>query len=259
MPLSQEQRSAQGITPVRINEVSAANGIFVNEYFKRNDWVELYNTTDRPVDVEGMYLSDNPQKPEKYQISKGGSRASTVIPPHGYLIIWCDKLDPVSQLHASFKLAAEGGEMLLTAADGSWSDRLAYSALKADETVGRYPDGAATVYVMNVPTIEKPNLATSYLVGVEQPGLNGVDEIGTGQPSGMTVRYAAGRLVVRSQSAEQADIRIYNLAGQHIGSQRVRLRGGYAEAAVEGLPSGCFIARAEDGHGHQASCKFVKN
>ena len=69
-PLTDDELKAQAITPVRINEVCADNGIYVNEYFKRNDWVELYNTTDDPVDVEGMYLTDNPEKPTKYQISK---------------------------------------------------------------------------------------------------------------------------------------------------------------------------------------------
>ena len=169
-PLSAEERASKGLTPVRINEVSAANDIYVNEFFKRNDWVELYNTTDQPIDVEGMYLSDNLSKPTKYQISKSETLTNTIIPAHGYLIIWCDKLDPLSQLHASFKLDADGGDILLTAADKSWSDRLTYTLMKGDETVGRYPDGGKQVYAMNIPTIEKANIYSSYAIEVEQPG-----------------------------------------------------------------------------------------
>ena len=149
--------------PVRINEVSAANDIFVNEYFKRNDWVELYNTTSKDIDVAGMYLSDNVNKPYKYQIQ---SPQSTIIPAHGYLVVWCDKLEPESQLHASFKLDAEGGDVLLTAADDSWSDCLTYGPMKADETAGRYPDGADDVFTMNVPTIAKANLTSSYVISL---------------------------------------------------------------------------------------------
>ena len=257
-PLPQEERSAQGFTPVRINEVSAANGIYVNEYFKRNDWVELYNTTDKAVDVEGMYLSDNPDKPQKYQITKGDSKASTMIPAHGYLIIWCDKLEPVSQLHASFKLAAEGGEVLLSAADNSWTDRLVYTSLKEDETAGRYPDGTNNVYVMNVPTIAKTNLTTSYQVDVEQPGTNGVLEILAKNMGDLSARYAAGKLAIRSQSEEQVSVRIFNLAGQPVGQMAATLRGGYAEVAVGQLPAGCYIARVSGAHGHHATCKFVK-
>ena len=168
-PLSSEERAAEGLTPVRINEVSAANDIYVNEFFKRNDWVELYNTTDKPIDVEGMYLSDKLNKPTKYQISKSNTQTSTIIPAHGYLVIWCDKLDPLSQLHASFKLDADGGDVLLTAADKSWNDHLVYTTMKGDETVGRYPDGSANVIKMNLPTIAKSNITSSYTMKIEQP------------------------------------------------------------------------------------------
>jgi hypothetical protein len=175
-PLSDEERAAQGLTPVRINEVSAQNSIYVNELFKRNDWLELYNTTGSPIDVEGMYLTDNPKSPKKYQISKGSTEASTVIPAHGYLIIWCDKLEPESQLHATFKLDNNSGDLMLKA-DESWNDQFTYTRHAGDQSVGRYPDGAAEVYVMNIPTIEKPNIKTSYLVAVEQPNATAVQGV----------------------------------------------------------------------------------
>jgi len=196
-PLSAEERAAEGLTPVRINEVSAANDIYVNEFFKRNDWVELYNTTDQPIDVEGMYLSDNLKKPEKYQISKSNTQTSTIIPAHGYLIVWCDKQDPLSQLHASFKLDADGGDVLLTAADKSWTDRLTYTLMDVDETVGRYPDGSKQVFTMNIPTIAKSNVYSSYVTEIEQP------EIQTG--------IADIPMESRQQSQQ-----IYNLNGQAV-------------------------------------------
>ena len=170
VPLTGEMKAEQYITPVRINEVSADDGIYVNDYFKRKDWVELYNTTDEPIDVEGMYLSDNPkEKPMKYRITKNGTQTNTIIPAHGYLVIWCDKENPVSQLHASFKIDAEGDDLMLTAADGSWNDVLTYPAHNSDQTVGRFPDGSNNVYVMNIPTIAKANITSSYVSAVEQP------------------------------------------------------------------------------------------
>ena len=193
--LSDNEMAQQSITPVRINEVSADDGIYVNDYFKRNDWVELYNTTSEDIDTEGMFLTDNPDKPEKYRISRGKSQASTVIPAHGYLIIWCDKKDPVSQLHAGFKLEKEGDELLLTAADKSWTDHFTYAAHTSDQTVGRYPDGSNQVYVMNIPTIAKANAYSSYVVSVEQNSTVGI----------------------RDMMAEQnTSDRIYNLKGQAV-------------------------------------------
>ena len=193
-PLSDEERTEHGLAPVCINEVSAANDIYVNEFFKHNDWVELYNTTDAPVDVEGMYLSDNLNKPQKYQIA-GGEGISTIIPAHGHLVVWCDKLEAESQLHASFKLDAEGGDVLLTAEDGSWSNRLTYPIMQADETAGRYPDGSNDVYVMNVPTIAKTNIMSSYAINVEQPELTGIGD------------------VIAQKETEGSGL-VYNLAGQ---------------------------------------------
>ena len=221
--LTDAEKTTQGLTPVRINEVSAANGIHVNEYFKRNDWVELYNTTDKDIDVAGMYLSDNEQKPLKYQISKGDSQASTTIPAHGYLIVWCDKLESRDQLHASFKLDADGGSVLLTAADESWSDRLVYTAHQADQTVGRYPDGGSEIFVMNVPTIAQSNISTSYLVPVEQGDVTGID--------------------IAQISAPGSQISLYNLAGQPV---------------ITPQRGNCYIARYTDAQGRVKTVKFIQ-
>ena len=190
--LSDSEIAQQNITPIRINEVSADDGIYVNDYFKRKDWVELYNTTDKAIDVEGMYLTDNTDKPKKYLISKDNSLASTIIPAHGYLVIWCDKESPLSQLHASFKLENEGDELQLMAADESWTDRFVYTAHTSDQTVGRYPDGSNNVYVMNVPTIAKSNTISSYAVDVQY--ITGISETTMAQREG--------------------DNRTYNLKGQ---------------------------------------------
>ncbi len=154
-----------GATPVVINEVSAANTIFANDYNKRNDWIELYNTTAEPIDVAGMFLSDDPSQPRKYQITAPHTapEGATIIPPHGYLVVWADKLEPLLQLHAPFKLGNNDDEcVVLTAADGSWKDQLTYTAHAGEESVGRYPDGGKRVFLMTRPTIDATNQLTTY-------------------------------------------------------------------------------------------------
>ena len=257
-PLSDEEIAAQGINPIRINEVSAANSVFVNDYWKHNDWVELYNTTGSPIDVEGTYLSDNLAKPKKYQISKGGTQAETTIPAHGYLVVWCDKLEPVSQLHADFKLDGDGGDVILTAADESWCDQITYTRHQGNESVGRYPDGNADVFAMNIPTIAKPNILSSYMTIVEQPQGAGIHDIMADATEAISIRYAGGRIIIRSTSADHLQVRIASLAGQNVMSLPVELTGGYAEMPVEQLPTGVFIATVTDRQGHQATCKFIK-
>lgn len=156
-PLAETDTGTRGTSPVVINEVSADNEIFVNEYFKKGDWIELYNTTDEDVDVAGMYLSDNVSNAQKYQIPASDGTVSTVIPPHGFLVVWCDKLDNLTQLHTSFKLDANGGDVMITASDLSWANTLSYTQHDGWHSVGRFPDGAGNIYMFAMPSISKTN------------------------------------------------------------------------------------------------------
>ena len=143
--------------PVRINEVCADNGVFMNESFKKHDWIELYNTTANSLDLGGMYLSDKLTEPQKWSIPAG-----TVIEPYGHLIIWCDK-ETGTQLHAPFKLDNKAeNAVVLTAQDKSWADTLIYKGHSEFQSVGLYPDGGYFSYVMNRPTIGKANRYNTY-------------------------------------------------------------------------------------------------
>lgn len=160
------EAAPDAVPPVRINEVSAANNIYVNELWDRKDWVELYNTTNSAIDVAGMYLSDNASKPMKWKIPAVGdtsddgsfSSASTIIPAHGTLIVWCDKEPAGTQLHANFKLSNNDGCLVrISDADGTWSDQLSYKAHGERESFGRYPDGGECTLLFKQPTIDAPN------------------------------------------------------------------------------------------------------
>ena len=152
-PITDErQRWEAGASPLRINEVDAFGDININDYGKKADWVELYNTTDQDISLEGLYLSDNPNKPQKYQLTEG------IVPAHGTQIIWCDKKDAINQLHAPFKLEnADGAKICIQAADGSWADQLEYLELTKWQTFGRYPNGGNMSTILNQPTINKSN------------------------------------------------------------------------------------------------------
>lgn len=148
--------------PVRINEVSAENDIYVNDYHKRADWLELYNTTDRDIDLEGMFLSDDAGEPEKYKIAAADG-VSTIIPAHGTKVVWADRKSGISQMHAPFKLEnADGAVVTLQAADGSWADALCYTEHDSKGSFGRYPNGGSVVFQMSIPTIEKDNVLGTY-------------------------------------------------------------------------------------------------
>lgn len=148
--------------PIVINEISASNSIYVNDYQKKSDWIELYNMSSDSLDVSEMYLSDNLNTPYKYTIESAPG-VNTIIPPYGFIIIWADKMEPISELHTSFKLKNENESyLILSSKDGRRSDVLKYNKHNGDESIGRYPNGGGEVYIMTKPTINNKNFKTIY-------------------------------------------------------------------------------------------------
>jgi len=241
--------------PVVINEVSAGNSIFVNEYFKKNDWIELFNTTDKDIDLAGMYLSDDIKNPTKYCISQEGS----IIPASGFRVVWCDGLEPKTQLHAPFKLAnVDSALVLLTAADQLWSDTLVYCAHEGGESVGRFPDGGTQLYRMYRPTICSPNAMNAYTTLWEEPDAS----TGIRQPEmvsaqgGMSLSYRQGVLYMKSEDNDGVTLSIYTLSGQLVMQQRIQMEQGHAQTKILMLNRSTYIARLTDNQGNQCAVKF---
>lgn len=251
--ISDDEREQKGIHPVCINEISASNDMFVNDYFKKADWVELYNTTDHDIDLEGMYLSDDAAKPYKSQITKGITNAQTVIPAHGHVLVWCDKQSPISQLHASFKISADGGTIYLSAADKSWTDSLSYPIHDEFSSVGRYPDGGDKIYVMHRPTIAKTNIATTYMQEFD-PTATGIAGHRNDINDQLAITVQMGRLAIMGDG--MVTVEIYSVSGQKICMATVDCSANGAYMSTSHLPRGCYIAKATDGMGNQSVCKF---
>src|SRR5512136_1475246 len=79
-----------GAVSVVINEVLASNGhTLADPQREYDDWIELYNRGSTPVNLGGMYLTDDPAEPTKWQFPKNAA-AQTTIPARGYLLVWAD-------------------------------------------------------------------------------------------------------------------------------------------------------------------------
>ena len=183
--------TTSAVTALRINEVSPSGNIYVNDHWKKEDWIELYNSGSDDIDITGMYLSDDPENLLMFAIPAADDTRN-LIPAGGHKVIWCDKLEPINQVHAAFKLAAEGGYVLLTSADGSATDIFQYPACAWNQTIGLYPDGGNDTYVMYRPTIGSANVITtadaphtqdhSILSGIHAPQADGDDTLRADSP-----------------------------------------------------------------------------
>ena len=169
-------------------------------------------------------------------------------------------MEPLSQLHASFKLEKEGDELMLMAADESWTDHFRYAAMESTQTAGRYPDGGANVYTMNVPTIGQQNKVSSYIVNVPQDGPSAIRDLQAASGE-LIVSYAVGILAIHGTfgaPAEDLTVSIVNMAGQSMGIHHVTIVDGYAEQPVDYLRAGVYVATVTDAQGNKVTAKFIK-
>lgn len=251
--LDNDDAKAWDAHPVKINEVSAANDIYVSDLFKKSDWIELYNTTDQDIDLEGMYISDHLDQPEKSQITAGNNGISTIIPAHGYKVIWADKNEGVSQLHADFKINNEDSCLIvITAADKAWADTLVYCRHDGFHTVGLYPDGSSQLYVMERPTIGASNVLTTAALAWDEPQIKPIiDNIRRHEVYDMALAYDGTSLSLVGADAARLDV--YSLSGQLVKTARMHSA---APVSVNGLPRGIYVARAKTDD-NDAVLKFI--
>ncbi len=268
--MTDEEKEDEGITvtPIVINEVSAGNSINVNEYFKKDDWVELYNTTSEEIDLEGMYMTDNSSKPQKYMITAEDTKASTLIPAHGYKVIWCSERETNTELHANFKLSNNDGQMVrIAASDGSWADSLVYCAHNGDQSVGRYPDGGSSIYLMTVPTIKASNTLNTYATLWEyiepEPDPDPSPEpepdgIRTTRSGGLSIACVGDYLLIKSEDDPNVTLGVYSATGMTLMYSSLDIENGHERVSVAALPRGVYIARVKDNEGNECATKFVK-
>lgn len=154
-------------TPGAANDLTAPPArVFINEWMASNtrtvqdpddldfdDWFELYNAGAQPADLSGYTLTDDLTDPGKFVIPPG-----TVIPAGGFLLVWADEERSTNgQVHASFKLSANGESLGLFAPDGSTIDSLSFPAQDDDVSRGRSADGGAQFANFTQPTPGGPN------------------------------------------------------------------------------------------------------
>ena len=133
-----------------VNEIMASNDTTIaDEADQFDDWIEVYNSGTRAIDLDGLYLSDNPSDPRKWSIP------SVVLNPDSHLIIWCDDDPEQGLLHASFKLSSGGEEVAIYDYDrrsNSVIDSVVFPQLSSDTAYGRSPDGSPNLVLLPWPT-----------------------------------------------------------------------------------------------------------
>ncbi len=144
---------------VKLNEIQTSNSKtqMDPDFYKYKDWVELYNPTNSAVNLAGFYLTDNKDKPRKWQIPSGQTIAAK-----GFLLIYCDGEDVVAKaMHTNFKLSSGGDVLYLYSPTMFLADSVKIASIETDYTYGRLADGTGAWGALSKPTPGKANVSTT--------------------------------------------------------------------------------------------------
>lgn len=154
------------ISNLKINEFLASNSnVIADEWGDYDDWIEIYNDSFVPIDLAGLYITDDLSNPTKYQIPHFQAE-STIIHPHKFKLLWADDEPEEGALHLNFKLSAAGEEIgLFNPENISVIDSICFGEQIQDISFGRLEDGHPDWCYFCEPT---PNSSNNQLVESQQ-------------------------------------------------------------------------------------------
>lgn len=123
-----------------INEICSTNkNSFKDAAGASPDWVEIYNSSDNDITLDGIGLSDGKNNKFKFTFPSG-----TTISAGGYVLVLCDNavVQTENEFHAAFKISELGETIYLTHPEFGEIDSVSVPELSTDITYGRYLNGS---------------------------------------------------------------------------------------------------------------------
>ena len=137
-----------------MTEIMQSNFGGVIDYYNEfpDSWVEVYNSGETDLDLEGFSIGDVNDISQAYTIP-----CSYVVPAKGHFLIFCDKEN--MQQHTHFRLKSdEPGSLYLWDNNGVIIDSLHYPEMISPEVSwGRLPNNTDSLSHFRVATPEQPN------------------------------------------------------------------------------------------------------
>jgi hypothetical protein len=136
---SQQTRAAEEIETIVVNELQASNiDMFVDPSFNYGTWIELYNPGEKDVNMNGWYISDNPENLKQHALAyKVGT-----VKAKGYKVIWFDHYDSqYSPTQVDSKLDADGGTIYISNNKGELVCSQTYPETISRTSFARKEDG----------------------------------------------------------------------------------------------------------------------
>ena len=236
---------------LRINEVMTDNdSAYPDETGRFGDWLEVYNAGDQTVNLAGLYLTDDPREPTKWQVSAADASLSYVRPGE-HLVLFADGEPTRGVRHLGFKLASAGEYVGLfhLLADGSAQliDEVNVPALARDQSYGRLPDGGTEWVYYDTATPAATNEIISSATAPTAPVSSVL----------LYPNPANHTLYLRTPPADTYRLRIVDVMGRIVENQLLR-NGPTSSLDVRSLPPGIYTLTLSGRDGRLThTCKFV--
>ncbi|MDR1762086.1 MAG: CotH kinase family protein, partial [Bacteroidales bacterium] len=148
---------------IKINEVQTSNSIFQDQDFQgKGDWIELYNTGATAVNIKGYFITDNKDKPRKWEFTKDFS-----IPAKGFAIVWCDGMNVfLKEPHTNFKVSASGEAIRLYSNTMLLCDSVKVPLVERNYSYGRTTDGTGDWALLKKTSFKASNNSAGYFKGM---------------------------------------------------------------------------------------------
>ena len=149
---------ADGESGLVINELMASNaGMVMSPAINFDSWIELYNTTDKSINLAGMYLSNDKNNLTLWQMpSDVGS-----VPAKGFLVVWLGS-DDIKSNQAPFKLDCDGGTIYLSDKNGQLVTSEVYPEAKSRTAYARTTDNGDSWGWTSTPTPGETNITAIF-------------------------------------------------------------------------------------------------
>ena len=146
-----------------IHPLGDRRALYINEWLANGqvsfveDFIEFFNPSELPVDLGGLYITDNPvSQPEKYVVGP-----LSFAPAKGYVVFDAD--NQMLPGHFPFRLSSDQGMFAILESDTSEIDWIVYGPQTTDVSQGRTPDGDSRYGFFEIPTpgAANPEIATT--------------------------------------------------------------------------------------------------
>jgi hypothetical protein len=225
-----------------INEFMASNDITVTDSDgEYEDWIELYNNSDKEIQLIGYFLSDDSDDLTQWVFP------DTSILANGYLTLWADNDEDQQGLHTSFKLSGSGETIYLCDNDTTIIDEISYSDQTTDLSTGRYPNGIGP-FVQMAPTfgIENVNEITS--IEIQQSEIPSDYSLEQNYPNPFNPSTLINFSIPENG---MVTLKVFNILGQEVAElvNDVKTAGNYEVSFdASSLTSGMYIYTIQSGN-----------